>query len=133
MTSDTVPRPPHPLTPTCDLRSVLVRRLQERGLTQLQEAEERRRTAFADDRWKEHCRKIRAHVYQAMGPMPFGSHGGPLRTREVSTHQAPSSKPGRASMRPLGRRRTLPVGKARPESLSAHSAASPFTVRSSPR
>jgi dienelactone hydrolase len=78
---------PRPIQPSRDLRTMLTDSLLARSLAYLEEAEERRQTAFREQRWEEYGVAVRKHIREAFGPMPFGREGGGLNVRRVSAFE----------------------------------------------
>ncbi len=73
-----------PAAPTLDLRNMLTRHIVQRSCAMLDGVAQARRDALTGgqlDAWKQ---GIRAAVRAALGPMPFGTDGGPLNVRLAS-------------------------------------------------
>ncbi len=81
------PKIPEPIPTTVDLRSMLTDHLLKNSLNYLDDAGKRRGKAYQQGDWEAYSESVRQHVREAFGEMPFGTAGGPLNIRVVSTYE----------------------------------------------
>ncbi len=78
-----------PVRANLDLRTMLTDQIVQRSCEALDAAAQRRQDALRDGNWEVWRDSVRDAVREGLGPMPFGSDGGEVNVRVVSTDTRP--------------------------------------------